>query len=76
MFWANAGRLRDLRRQSAWMFLEEETAWKGSEEERVQRQLVGAAGSVGHSREERPWGLGERSEPSLSMKPLGHLTYQ
>lgn len=38
------------------MFLEEEAAWGGSEEGRVQKQRVGAAGSTGHSRQERSWG--------------------
>lgn len=66
MFWAKAGRLGELRRQSGWMLLEKEAAWKESGEGRVQRQLVGAAGSVGHSRQEGPSRLGERSELSLS----------
>lgn len=63
------GSLGELRRHPDWMFLEEQGSWEGSEEGRVQKQLVGAAGSVEHSRQERSHGLGKRSEPSLSSNP-------
>ena len=66
MFWAEVRR----RPGPGWMFLHAEGAWKRSEEGSVPRQLVGAAGTVGHSRQERrPCGLGERSEPSLIRNP-------